>query len=50
MSGEEKKEEPTGTLAEKDEVPVVRVEVEKPSSKLSRIEEEPEVETTAAAG
>ena len=50
--GETKKEEGESKVTEgdgdgkKDETATVTVEVERPGSKLSRIEEEPEIETT----
>ena len=48
---EDKKEEPTDSLTDsdqKDEVPLVKADVERPGSTLTRIEEEPEIEATAA--
>ena len=47
---EDKKEELTESITEssqKDEAPVVRADVERPGSTLTRIEEEPEIEATA---
>ena len=48
---EEKKEELTESLTDKDqkdEEPLVKADVERPGSMLTRIEEEPEIEATAA--
>lgn len=39
-----------GDGGEKDETATVTVEVERPGSKLSRIEEEPEIEATPGQG
>ena len=45
---EENSAESLPESAQKDEVPTVTIEVERPNSKLSRIDEEPdEIETTA---